>query len=205
MKNLILTTAILASGALLNGCVNVEPNSSYSSSRSSIYNSSNNYQRYENISHNSNVISEYHDESTGDFRFDSYHDNGQYDRPNTRQSNKTMIHTIYSQCLDLGQEIGKEIIRYDCHGKDNQRFSFYHDGTIRIQGKCLDAAQNSYSSGSPVIAYACHGQSNQQWYFDGDSIRNRASGKCLDVSKNGKHATMQNCDGSEGQQFWIDR
>lgn len=66
---------------------------------------------------------------------------------------------------------GKRIyLNQECHGRPNQRFVHYDDGTIRDTwagpGWCLDIWSDDsekYGNGYKVYVARCHGASNQQW------------------------------------------
>ncbi|ASK28289.1 ricin-type beta-trefoil lectin domain protein [Neisseria chenwenguii] len=116
---------------------------------------------------------------------------------------EALLRTSDGLCLDKSGSEYRGIIAYPCHGKSNQRFSFYGD-SIRIEGLCLDVAGENRQSGGKVIAYACHGKENQQWYRVGNTIRSRLNGGCLDAGKSGNRVGVYRCDGSRGQQFYSD-
>lgn len=53
----------------------------------------------------------------------------------------------------------------------------------------------------------CHGGANQQWDFWADgTIRNRQTGKCLEVAnfgtENGSSIQMWDCHGGSNQKWW---
>ncbi|MDG4856887.1 ricin-type beta-trefoil lectin domain protein [Streptomyces sp. T-3] len=77
--------------------------------------------------------------------------------------------TVYDgaerKCLDAyghGTANGTVVGTYSCNDQDNQKWTFYSDGTIRgvESGRCLDVNR---SDGSKVILYECWGGSNQKW------------------------------------------
>ncbi|WP_107928171.1 ricin-type beta-trefoil lectin domain protein [Neisseria animaloris] len=127
------------------------------------------------------------------------------DRPSRFPQGRTvLIETDSGKCLDRGRGSYKGLISYDCHGENNQRFTM-SDRSIRVEGLCLDVANEKDGDGAEVIAYKCHGGLNQQWYRDGYTIRSRMNGKCLDAGKYGNQVRMHRCDGSRDQDFYLIR
>lgn len=128
-------------------------------------------------------------------------------QPNTRHGyphlpHKGLIKTASGKCLDKSGSGYRGIIAYHCHGKSNQRFKFVKS-QIKVNDRCLDVGGEYQYDGAKVITYRCHGGENQQWFRDGQQIRSRMSGKCLDIGKRGNKLVIYQCDGSRGQQFFI--
>ncbi|WP_242331670.1 RICIN domain-containing protein [Streptomyces formicae] len=49
-----------------------------------------------------------------------------------------------------------------------------------ISGLCLDIEGGGTAAGTPVEVYDCHGGANQQWRYQSGTLRNPASGRCLE-------------------------
>lgn len=129
-----------------------------------------------------------------------------------------------TQCIDpSGYEGMSDVNTYLCDGHSDQTFKFCEDGTIRSEksGYCLDVV--GYEGSGNVQMYACEVyptiKEDQQWDlvsvngFFKDSgipqdlflIKNRKSGKCLDISGyDGKGAVgTYSCDGHKDQKYYI--
>lgn len=88
-------------------------------------------------------------------------------------------------CLDRDKGTN-QLILFGCHGKSNQVFTLSQSGRteIRVNNGCLTAAANNRS---PVYAATCNGRREQTWVVRNDgSIRNDASGRCMDVAGSGR-------------------
>jgi hypothetical protein len=67
-----------------------------------------------------------------------------------------------------------------CATLGGQTFSVYSDGTLRVQGGCLDDVAGSRSSGSWVDWYPCNGTGDQVWsHKSNGEIVNPRTGLCL--------------------------
>jgi hypothetical protein len=72
--------------------------------------------------------------------------------------------------------------------------------------KCLDAAGNQTTAGTPVEIWDCNGGTNQQWTVNANgTIIGVQSGLCLDVTgsstTNGAKIELWNCTGGSNQQW----
>jgi hypothetical protein len=121
-----------------------------------------------------------------------------------------------NRCLDAkgGQPVIKgEVWLYDCHGRDNQRWSFRDlpNGGSAIEGiggLCLDAVEwPTRKEQTRVQLYPCHEDQvgeTFQTYADG-RIHEVFSDRCLTV--NGADAstpvTLQECDVNDNGQIWL--
>ena len=67
-----------------------------------------------------------------------------------------------------------------CDGSDRQQWYLSANGEIvhKPSGKCLDADRNNENE---VELYSCFDAGWQKWELRGQTIRNRAIGKCLDI------------------------
>lgn len=100
-------------------------------------------------------------------------------------------------CMDVrgaSHENRADIIIYQCHDGENQRFIMNFDDSgdyfsliAPYSHKCVDVRGASTEDGAEVIQFDCNGQDNQKFYLvahnEGESftIRAKHSGKCLDV------------------------
>jgi hypothetical protein len=77
---------------------------------------------------------------------------------------------------------GNKIDIWDCNGTPAQNWTAEPDGTVQVNGKCLDVYQNGYANGSRTDLYTCvKGAMNQQWRLQANgNLVSLASGKCLD-------------------------
>ncbi|WP_199044481.1 BNR-4 repeat-containing protein [Glycomyces salinus] len=122
------------------------------------------------------------------------------------------------KCMDVvsgSTENGAEIIQWDCHGGDNQRWELrdvgggYFEVVSRASGRCLDVDARSTANGAQVIQWSCNGGTNQQWELrdiDGRvQLVARHSGKCLDVidqsTANGTRLQQYDCSSGSNQQW----
>ncbi|MGC3005621.1 ricin-type beta-trefoil lectin domain protein, partial [Streptomyces sp. G35A] len=77
---------------------------------------------------------------------------------------------------------GNKIQIAGCNSTDAQKFQIGNDGTIRIQGKCLDATNAGISNGTLIMLMTCNEGGNQQFHPRADgSIYNPVSGRCIDL------------------------
>ncbi len=95
---------------------------------------------------------------------------------------------------------------WSCDGRGSQQWTAMLDGTLRVQGKCLDVVNNGTANGSKVQLWSCNGGSNQLWYTLPDGqIVNEGSGRCLDdpaaSSTDGTRLQIWDCNG-QIQQSW---
>ena len=73
--------------------------------------------------------------------------------------------------------------------------------------KCLFPSESG-QNGAPVAMLTCHGNLAFAWYWDGQQIRNRLSGKCLEIlsfhNENGALAGVWDCWGGANQKWYWD-
>jgi hypothetical protein len=121
------------------------------------------------------------------------------------------------KCVDVqGGDIadGTAIVQWDCHGGDNQLWSFqsvagYYEVVSKVSGKCLDVQEASQANDTIVLQWSCYGGDNQLWSVQrvGDYYRFVAkhSGKCLDVRgadpSNGVALIQWDCANTDNQLF----
>ncbi|WP_327010641.1 ricin-type beta-trefoil lectin domain protein [Dactylosporangium sp. NBC_01737] len=94
---------------------------------------------------------------------------------------------IAGKCLDNagGQSAdGNPVNSYGCNaGYSAQLWTMPGDNTVRINGKCLTAANNGTAPGTLAQLSSCTSGSGQQWEVGSfNSLRNPASGLCLEVT-----------------------
>jgi hypothetical protein len=97
---------------------------------------------------------------------------------------------------------------WDCNGGASQLWTAPGDGTIRINGMCLDIANASTDNFSKVEIYNCAGNGAQQWITGpNNSIVNPASGRCLDTPygapTNGNQLWIYDCNGGNAQNWTL--
>ncbi len=75
---------------------------------------------------------------------------------------------------------------YPCSGQWNQTFTYHSDGTIRLRGKCVDAAGGQGRDGDQLVLWTCHNGANQRWRaVNGQLVGiNR---KCMDLKGGSGH------------------
>ncbi|MFI1455890.1 ricin-type beta-trefoil lectin domain protein [Streptomyces roseus] len=82
-----------------------------------------------------------------------------------------------------------------CNGTPAQSFEVRGDGTLRIQGKCVDASNAGTANTTLLMLYTCHDSPNQQFVPRADgSFYNPVSGRCIDL---GDYNT------TPGTQLWL--
>jgi len=75
------------------------------------------------------------------------------------------------RCLDVlggSREPATPLVIYDCHGGENQRFTYppvSGTGEVRAYGgtMCLDAYPGRGQDGDRIVVWPCHGGANRQW------------------------------------------
>jgi len=111
------------------------------------------------------------------------------------------------KCLDVESRL-KNLIIWDCHGRENQRLSFtWGERTqIRVGNGCL-TPDDPYARKTTVSLQRCNpGKSSQFWVAGRDgSIRN-GMGTCLDVEgnslRNGTNVIAYPCNNQNNQRFY---
>jgi hypothetical protein len=75
---------------------------------------------------------------------------------------------------------GNPIIADSCDGDAGQQWSPYTDGTLRVQGGCLDVVAAGTTSGTDIDWYACNASPAQDWTHESNGeLVNPNSGLCL--------------------------
>jgi len=76
-------------------------------------------------------------------------------------------------------------VAWKCGRDASQQWTAYSDGTLRINGKCLDVTGHSTATGATVGLWACDASPSQQWQISQTSLNpfgsigNPASGNVL--------------------------
>jgi hypothetical protein len=93
-----------------------------------------------------------------------------------------------------------------CQNNAEQNWVVQPDGTIRINGLCLDTQGGGTAPGTLVVLGTCDGSGTQSWsQGTGSSVVNQGSGLCLDdpgaSTTNNTPLQINPCDGSI-EQAW---
>lgn len=68
-----------------------------------------------------------------------------------------------------------------CNGSASQKITVAADGTLRIQGKCVDVPGFGTANGTKLDLWDCVGQTNEQWrVLANGALVNPESGRCVD-------------------------
>jgi hypothetical protein len=95
-----------------------------------------------------------------------------------------------------------------CNGQASQKWTLEPDGTLRINGKCLDVTGRSMLDGAGLQLWTCNTDSttnaNQHWYIGPTGqLFNQNSGRCLDdpgnSTVNGTQLVQEDCYGETGE------
>ncbi|WP_344221534.1 ricin-type beta-trefoil lectin domain protein [Kribbella sancticallisti] len=116
---------------------------------------------------------------------------------------------IAGQCVDIYQASsadGTPTTLYTCHGKANQQWTQFEDGTIRALGKCLDARGTALRT--PAVLWTCDGSEGQKWLPRANgTLLNVRSGQCLDatggLSANGTRLILYTCHTAINQKWTL--
>jgi hypothetical protein len=81
------------------------------------------------------------------------------------------------------------------------------NGTLTIDGGCLDITGANFNNGTKIEWWPCNGGANQQWLAQNGALVNPASGKCLDDpgsnTANGTQLDLGTCNGGSNQQWHL--
>ncbi len=129
---------------------------------------------------------------------------------NTVRNNNRMLVGIGNKCLDVSggsRRNGTNVTLWDCHGGENQRWTYTSKNELRIFGnKCLDVDASRNADGSRLQIWDCTGGPNQKWrYMKNGEFRGWGRNKCLDVkasgTSNGTEVLLWNCQGKSNQKW----
>jgi hypothetical protein len=93
-----------------------------------------------------------------------------------------------------------------CNSSAGQQWSPYTDGTVRVQGGCLDVVSAGTTSGTAVDWYPCNGTAAQNWTHQSNGeLVNPSSGLCLtDPGGNtGSRLDIETCTDAGDQQWTL--
>jgi hypothetical protein len=116
------------------------------------------------------------------------------------------------QCMDnnFGRtDDGNPVQSWQCNeigGGAAQKFQIMADGTVRNQGKCIDAQGAGTANGTPIQLYTCHSHPAQQFLPRADgSLYNPMSGRCVDASEmtTGTRLYLWDCNQTNPQRWTI--
>lgn len=106
---------------------------------------------------------------------------------------------------------GAAVIQWTCGSATNEQFTMTSSGgfvqfAAKHSGLCI-AQSDTATSGGPVVQTACTGGTTTQWTQVGATLRNRATGACLDVP--GSSSTLDTqlitwpCNGGNNQNWSV--
>jgi hypothetical protein len=98
---------------------------------------------------------------------------------------------------------------FDCNHSVAQRAVFFSDGTLRVNGKCLND-KGAGGSSSPVILYDCNGGTNEIWSHNASNeYVLKANGLCLNVkgntTTNGTPLIVYTCNNAANEHWSLPR
>ena len=108
-------------------------------------------------------------------------------------------------------QTGGVVIQWPCGNGANEQFAVNNiDGHLQFvfkhSGLCL-AQGNTTSTGGPLVQTACNSGATAQWTLTGTTLRNRASGACLDVPNNSPNQdtelTTWSCNSGNNQNWTL--
>jgi hypothetical protein len=106
-------------------------------------------------------------------------------------------------CLDVpaaNYASGTQLIRWSCHGADNQRFNFRPKFKELVVGGMCVAAKGGAGPGNPVVLEACNGSLRQQWIQGARGFQSmHDTGYCMTIS--GDKVVTAACNDSDAQAF----
>ncbi|PYC71010.1 hypothetical protein C7C46_27115 [Streptomyces tateyamensis] len=122
------------------------------------------------------------------------------------------VSSATTKCLDNnvgGTSPGNPVQIWDCNNSNPQQWAFNPDGTLRVNGGCLDTV-NEGTQNNTLVQYAtcAPGVASQQWFPRGNgSIYNPASGRCLDDPAgniaSGTRPQLYDCNGTPSQRWTV--
>ena len=107
------------------------------------------------------------------------------------------------QCLTNANSLnteGNPIEASACNASSGQEWSPYTDGTVRVEGGCLDVVAAGTTAGTDIDWYACNATNAQVWtYESNDELVNPNSGLCLTGGASGAQLELEACTGASDQ------
>lgn len=115
------------------------------------------------------------------------------------------IRTAAGKCLEL-MDNRQQIVTANCGDKSSQRFAI-SGNDIRIEGMCLTTSGTGKNKGRRVSVQQCRPSVAQQWYREGQTIRSRLNGRCLEaVGKTGTPVRLAaSCSNKRSRHFSFTR
>ncbi|MFC1408504.1 ricin-type beta-trefoil lectin domain protein [Streptacidiphilus sp. N1-12] len=115
---------------------------------------------------------------------------------------------IAGKCLDDytgSSTAGAAAVIWDCSSSGSQWTPV--NGTLQVNGLCLDVTGAGTANGTLVGLWTCNGQANQQWQVQNGGLVNPSSGRCLDdpgfSTTNGTKVDIWDCDGGVNQHWTL--
>jgi hypothetical protein len=99
---------------------------------------------------------------------------------------------------------GNPMVVANCDGDPGEEWSPYTDGTVRVQGGCLDVVSAGTTSGTDVDWYPCNGTAAQDWTAESNGeLVNPNSGLCLTVpgGNTSSRLDIETCTDATDQQW----
>jgi non-reducing end alpha-L-arabinofuranosidase len=115
-----------------------------------------------------------------------------------------------SDCVDNNNAAatdGNKVQMWACDGNTGaQNWTVNSNGTLTIDGGCMDITGAKYTNGTLIEWYTCNGGANQQWKAESNGeLVNPASGMCLDDTgfntANGTQLELYTCNDGTNQQW----
>jgi hypothetical protein len=103
---------------------------------------------------------------------------------------------------------GNKVQMWDCDGNTAaQNWTVNSNGTLTIDGGCMDITGANYSNLTPIQWWTCNGGANQVWQAQNGELVNPHSGKCLDDpgsnTTNGTQLVLYTCNGGANQKWTV--
>jgi hypothetical protein len=101
---------------------------------------------------------------------------------------------------------GNKVQIWDCDGNTAaQNWTVNSNGTLTIDGGCMDITGANYNNLTPIEWWTCNGGANQVWQAQNGELVNPHSGKCLDDpgsnTTNGTQLILFTCNGGANQKW----
>jgi Ricin-type beta-trefoil lectin domain len=81
---------------------------------------------------------------------------------------------------------GSPIELHTCNTGPSEHWTMAPDGTLRVNGRCLDVHNSGTRNGTPIDIYSCNGTRAQQWHATtGGQLISPYSGLCLALPRTG--------------------
>ncbi|WP_434090306.1 protein kinase domain-containing protein [Micromonospora avicenniae] len=133
--------------------------------------------------------------------------------PTPRKPGNRIVGVASNRCLDikdLDAPGSPRLLIRDCLAERdrNQLWTFGPDGSVRLDGRCMDVANASSDDGAVVQLTDCNGTPAQKFRLNEErQLVNVGSGKCLDVvderTENGAPLQQWTCNDGANHQKWL--